>query len=57
MKQLFSSLFICVFLIMSCKKDIPEAIIQPEQNQKTLKLELAEAQKIIALPLHCLEVE
>src|SRR5690606_6193020 len=57
MKQLFSSLFICVLLMISCKKDIAETTIQPEQNQKTLKLELAEAQKIIALPLHCLEVE
>lgn len=57
MKQLFSSLFICAFLMFSCKKDTPETTIQPEQNQKTLKLELAEAQKIIALPLHCLEVE
>ena len=57
MKQLFTSLFICVFITISCKKDSPETTIQPEQNQKTLKLELAEAQKIIALPLHCLEVE
>ncbi len=52
MKKLFTSLFICVFLTISCKKDTPETTIQPEQNQnqKTLKLELAEAQKIIALP-------
>ena len=57
MKQLFTSLFICVFLTISCKKDVSETTIQPEQNQKVLKLELAEAKKIIALPLHCLEVE
>src|SRR5690606_6543831 len=57
MKQFFSSLFICFFLMISCKKDTSEITIQPQQNQKSLKLELAEAKKIIALPLHCLEVE
>lgn len=57
MKQLLSSLLICVFLTISCKKDASETIIQPDQIPTDLKLEVAEAQKIIELPLHCLEVE
>ncbi|HLW63616.1 MAG TPA: DUF2891 domain-containing protein [Flavobacterium sp.] len=57
MKQLFLSLFVCTFLLTSCKKKPSENISQASDNQKELRLELAEAQKIIELPMHCLTVE
>lgn len=56
MKNLFFTLLLssCLF---SCQKET--AVKQNSENvtSKNLKLELAEAQKIIALPLYCLEVE
>ncbi|HUH25429.1 MAG TPA: DUF2891 domain-containing protein [Flavobacterium sp.] len=57
MKQILCYVVIGAFLVTSCKEKTKEEPIASKQHQTELKLQLAEAQKIIALPLHCLEVE
>lgn len=54
-----SSLLILITLLLSfvgCKQKT-EVLDSNNSTNNNLKLELAEAKKIIALPLHCLEVE
>lgn len=57
MKQFFIPIFICAFLVISCKKESHSTTIKELPEPKELKLEFDEAQKIIELPLHCLTVE
>src|SRR5690606_14164370 len=56
MQNLFLTLLLssCLF---SCQKETDVMHNSEDVTSKNLKLELAEAQKIIALPLYCLEVE
>lgn len=50
-------ILISVFTFISCKRETKTTVVETDEVSQKLKLELAEAQKIIALPLHCLEVE
>ena len=53
----FLVLFLTISVCYSCKQEKQTEKSIEKTSSSTLKLELAEAQKIIALPMHCLEVE
>ena len=57
MKQLRLLLFMLILCAMSCSKQKATKEGSSDENSKPLQLTISEAQKIIELPLHCLEVE
>lgn len=57
MKQLRLLLFMLILCAMSCSKQKATKEDSSDEKSKPLQLTISEAQKIIELPLHCLEVE